>query len=71
VHDFFGPEGARPAAELIQAADGNLYGTAMSGGLGSQGTVFRVSLSGEIEAVHHFQGRNGLGEPQGSEPRAP
>jgi uncharacterized repeat protein (TIGR03803 family) len=42
----FGATGAtNPIGELLQASDGNLYGTTMSGGANTQGTVFRFSPS--------------------------
>ncbi len=57
--------GAGPEAPLIQAADGNLYGTTTLGGtftneLGySQGTVFRMSLDGTMSRIAMFDGTNG------------
>jgi len=39
---------------LIQAADGNFYGTTVSGGANNQGTVFRVSPLGAVEVLHNF-----------------
>jgi uncharacterized repeat protein (TIGR03803 family) len=38
-----GADGANPAASLIQATDGNLYGTTKNGGTTGYGTVFRIS----------------------------
>ncbi len=40
---FNGPNGAFPEAGLIQATDGNLYGTT-AGGFYSPGTIFRLSI---------------------------
>jgi uncharacterized repeat protein (TIGR03803 family) len=43
VHSFGGGvDGAYPYASLIQAADGNLYGTTYAGGSNNSGTVFRI-----------------------------
>jgi uncharacterized repeat protein (TIGR03803 family) len=36
-------DGGQPAAGLVQATDGNLYGTAMQGGANGQGTIFSTS----------------------------
>jgi uncharacterized repeat protein (TIGR03803 family) len=45
---------------LIQASDGNLYGT--SGSSGTDGTVFRISLPGDVVSpVYAFQGSDGSG----------
>jgi uncharacterized repeat protein (TIGR03803 family) len=38
------PDGYYPAAALVQATDGNFYGTAKYGGTNSYGTVFRLSV---------------------------
>jgi uncharacterized repeat protein (TIGR03803 family) len=49
-----GPEGAGPSAGLVQASDGNFYGTTASGGANSAGTVFRLQLNGTITVLHAF-----------------
>ena len=36
------PDGYYPSAGLMQASDGNFYGTASSGGANGDGTVFRL-----------------------------
>src|SRR6266851_474524 len=42
LHAFMGgADGANPRAALIQATDGNFYGTTYSGGAASSGTVFK------------------------------
>jgi uncharacterized repeat protein (TIGR03803 family) len=59
----FGPiGGANPGTNLIQATDGNLYGTT-GGGIDYfyYGTVFRTTLTGELTAVHVFNGLDGIG----------
>jgi uncharacterized repeat protein (TIGR03803 family) len=47
--EFDGFNGARPSAALMQASDGNLYGTTQTGGLNGFGTVFRLSFSGALQ----------------------
>jgi uncharacterized repeat protein (TIGR03803 family) len=40
--------------EVIQANDGNLYGTAMSGGAHSGGTAFKITPSGALTVLYSF-----------------
>jgi uncharacterized repeat protein (TIGR03803 family) len=56
---FAGADGQNPIAGLIQANDGNLYGTTESGGANSQGTVFRITLSGTLTSLYSFAGPDG------------
>lgn len=53
------PDGAIPQAALIQASDGNLYGTTYTGGSGANcgpdcGTVFRITTSGVLTTIYNF-----------------
>jgi len=67
VHNFAkgGAEGANPYTGLVQAADGNLYGTARLTGAFSKGVVFRVAPDGTgFAVVHSFNGDDGE-DPQG------
>jgi uncharacterized repeat protein (TIGR03803 family) len=50
----FDPNGAQPEGALIQASDGNLYGTCYSGGANGWGTVFRISTSGVFTKLYDF-----------------
>ena len=54
LDSFDGADGAYPTASLVQATDGNLYGTAFSGGANDAGTVFRVSPTGALKALYSF-----------------
>ena len=45
--------GAQPESGLIQAADGNFYGTATAGAHG-HGTVYRMTPDGTATALHSF-----------------
>ena len=47
LHSFDGSDGANPSAGLIQATDGNFYGTTYYGGANNDGTVFRLTLARE------------------------
>jgi uncharacterized repeat protein (TIGR03803 family) len=48
-----GDDGSRPWAALIQATDGNLYGTTSDGGYGS-GTVFAITPGGTLTTLYSF-----------------
>lgn len=54
--DHKSDDGNSPDAPLIQANDGNFYGTASYGGIDEVGTVFRITASGKFTLLHTFQG---------------
>ena len=39
-------DGGSPVAALVQGADGNFYGTTLTGGSGNDGTIFELMLAG-------------------------
>jgi uncharacterized repeat protein (TIGR03803 family) len=50
-------DGANPYAGLVQAADGNFYGTTQAGGQGivfPEGVVFKITPSGKYTLLHTF-----------------
>jgi uncharacterized repeat protein (TIGR03803 family) len=51
---FDGTNGVSPAAGLVQATNGNLYGTADGGGVNSDGNVFEVTTSGTLTSLYSF-----------------
>jgi uncharacterized repeat protein (TIGR03803 family) len=53
-------DGSGPFAGLVQATDGNFYGTTQAGG-----TVFKITPSGKLTTLHHLAIR------EGSNPFAP
>jgi len=50
----FDANGAEPLGALVQASDGNLYGTCYAGGANSSGTAFRISTSGTFTKIYDF-----------------
>jgi uncharacterized repeat protein (TIGR03803 family) len=52
-------DGATPPAGLIQATDGNFYGTTFTGGANNDGTVFKITPSGRLATLHSFDGTDG------------
>ncbi len=47
-------DGSGPYAGVIQATDGNFYGTAFSGGANDYGTVFKVTPRGALTTLYSF-----------------
>ena len=64
VHTFTPAEG-RGVNTFLAAPDLNFYGTAAEGGAANTGTIFRMSPSGVVTVLHHFQGGT-----DGAQPRA-
>jgi uncharacterized repeat protein (TIGR03803 family) len=56
LHSFTGnPDGSSPYyGTLIQASDGNFYGTTQSGGTGGVGTLFKMTPTGVETAIYPF-----------------
>jgi uncharacterized repeat protein (TIGR03803 family) len=52
-------DGDSPADPLIQATDGNFYGTTYSGGTLGGGTVFEITSGGTLTTLHNFDGTDG------------
>ena len=50
------PTGAYPSAALIFGPDGNLYGTTLVGGSNLGGTVFKITVAGELTTLVAFGG---------------
>ena len=67
LHFFAGSptDGAQPYAGLVQAPNGDLYGTTGGGGAGGAGglggTVFKITPSGALTTLYNFCDTNGCG----------
>ena len=59
LHSFDGTDGDVPTAPLVQATDGNFYGTTLGGGANGDGTVFRITPSGALTTLHSFDNTDG------------
>jgi uncharacterized repeat protein (TIGR03803 family) len=46
--------GADPWAGVVQASDGNFYGTTTIGGANSFGAIFKLSSNGQLTVLHSF-----------------
>jgi uncharacterized repeat protein (TIGR03803 family) len=59
LHNFDGTDGATPLSALVQASDGNFYGTTQVGGAYGDGTVFKISPAGVLTTLHSFSVTDG------------
>src|SRR5206468_17707 len=59
LHSFIGSDGTYPQAGLIQASDGNFYGTTSYAG-----TVFKMNAAGTVTTLHSFTGGSDGATPQ-------
>jgi len=55
-HSFDYTDGAYPVGTLIQANNGNFYGTTYSWGTKAFGTVFQITPTGILTTLHNFAG---------------
>ena len=54
LHTFHGRGGAFPAGTLVQATNGEFYGTTSQGGYCGAGTVFKITPGGTVTTLHNF-----------------
>jgi uncharacterized repeat protein (TIGR03803 family) len=52
-------DGEYPTAALVQATNGDFYGTTSQGGANDYGTVYRITPSGTLTTLHSFSGTDG------------
>ena len=60
----FSTIGAYPKEGVIQAADGNFYGTAYGGPFPYNGVIYKITPAGELTTLHEFNGTDGW-KPEG------
>jgi len=65
---FDNADGAEPSTALVQGTDGNLYGTAYTGGLYNQGTIFKITPGGTLTTLYNFCAETNC--PDGDGPEA-
>lgn len=63
------PFGELPEASMVQAQDGNFYGTTNNGGSSYAGTLFRITPQGQLTTIHTFCSQTGCAD--GSYPSGP
>ena len=59
LYRFDYTDGADPEAALVQATDGDFYGTTAYGGAKGDGTVFKVTSSGTLTTLYSFCSQSG------------
>ncbi len=55
-------DGEHPAAGLVQASNGDFYGTTFQGGTNGYGTIFEVTPSGTLTTLYSFCSQTGCPE---------
>ena len=55
-------DGQNPYAGLIQATDGDLYGTTLLGGSHGDGTVFKITKGGTLSTLYSFCSQSGCAD---------
>jgi uncharacterized repeat protein (TIGR03803 family) len=54
LHSFDSTDGSNPSWALVQAVDGNFYGTTPRGGTNASGTIFRITPAGTFTTIYNF-----------------
>jgi len=55
-----GQDGFQPSGGLVQATDGNFYGTFLSGGAAGYGVFYRLTPEGVFTDLHDFRTQSGI-----------
>jgi uncharacterized repeat protein (TIGR03803 family) len=62
LHSFDGADGRYPEGELVQATNGDLYGTTSQGGANDDGTVFKINPAGKTTLYNFCSITNSAGD---------
>jgi len=66
LHSFnYTTDGAFPYGALVQAANGDFYGTTYEGDTTGYGTLFKITAAGKLTTLHNFQSTDGA-YPEGA-----
>jgi uncharacterized repeat protein (TIGR03803 family) len=65
LHSFDGTDGAFPYAGLVQATNGDFYGTTTGDGANGVGTVYKLTLDGTLTTLHSFDNTDGANPDAG------
>jgi uncharacterized repeat protein (TIGR03803 family) len=65
LHSFDVSDGEYPYGALVQAANGNFYGTTDGGGAHDRGTVFEISPGGTLTTLYSFCSQNDCTDGKG------
>jgi uncharacterized repeat protein (TIGR03803 family) len=55
-------DGGDPQGAIVQAGDGNFYGTASGGGTGGGGTIYRLTPTGTLTVLYSFCSTSGCAD---------
>jgi uncharacterized repeat protein (TIGR03803 family) len=56
LYSFDGADGGNPYSGLLQATNGDLYGTTQYGGANGAGTIFKITPAGTLTTLYDFFG---------------
>ena len=62
----FADWGSYPVSNLVKGQDGSFYGMTPQGGTYNYGTIFKITSSGQITIIKHFDLKADGGAPKGS-----
>jgi len=63
LHTFAGTDGSNASYPLIQASDGNFYGTTYTGGSSNAGVIFKITAGGTYNVIYNLNGTTDASGP--------
>ena len=70
LHGFCCAEGGGPTGALVQATDGNFYGTTVGRGTNGQGKIFEITPGGTLTTLYNFCSQKTTNCADGANPYA-